>query len=86
MSEFGTTIGNSRWFNQEPKVKRIEVKTFRETWMCPCDGCSGEMTFNGMTWPTGDPGYHHTCSICEFTAAVHVTYPRVVSASASNEP
>lgn len=86
--QFGSTIGSigggSRWFNREPEVRRTEVKTYRETWMCPCDGCHGEMEFNGHTWPTGDPGYHHTCSNCEFTAAVHACYPRVVTQPAED--
>lgn len=83
--KFGKPIGGSRWFNQEPEVRRTEVKTFREEWMCPCDGCPGEMTFNGMSWPTGGPRYHHTCHVCGFTAAVHANYPRVVTKPADAE-
>ena len=75
--QFGSSIGGSRWFNQNPNVSRKEVKTFREIWTCPIDGCEGEMVFNGLIWPTGQPGYHHTCKKCGFTAAIHDKFPRI---------
>lgn len=74
--EFGEQCAGSRWFNREPTLVKSEVRVFEERWSCPCVGCDGEMKFNGMTWPTGDPGYHHTCSRCGFTAAIHgAKYP-----------
>lgn len=77
-NKFGNQCGESRWFKGEPVTDRVRVETFREKWSCPCEGCKGEMIFNGMTWPTGDPGYHHTCNSCQFTAAVHAQYPRTI--------
>jgi len=74
-----TTGGQSRWFNAEPEIAEKPVQTFEQRWMCPMDDCSGEMVFNGLTWPTGDPGYHHTCDTCGFTAAIHDRYPRNVT-------
>jgi hypothetical protein len=68
---FGQPIAGSRWFNGEPNVTRDAMIPVRLRWLCPIESCGGEMIFNGMTWPTGDPGYHHTCNKCEFTAAVH---------------
>ena len=76
--DFGTPIGGTRWFNGEPTLSESPVQTIRQRWICPMSDCGGEMVFNGFTWPTGNPGYHHTCNKCAFTAAVHgVKYPRV---------
>lgn len=81
--EYGTSIGGalgkaSRWFDGEPDVSRERVVPVRERWWCPMSDCDGEMTFNGSTWPTGRPGYHHTCGECGFTAAVRgKKYPRI---------
>lgn len=67
------------WHSGEPKIREEPVRPVRERWMCPKEGCVGEMVFNGTTWMTCDPGYHHTCSECGHTAAVRgATYPRVV--------
>jgi hypothetical protein len=82
-AEFGEPCGNSRWFNREPNITRIDVKTFRELWPCPCD-CDGQMIFNGQVWSTNPPGYHHTCSRCGFTAAVHTKYPRITHGDADD--
>jgi hypothetical protein len=74
--QFGRTISGSRWFTGKPSVTRTRVIPIQVTWNCPIDGCDGEMVENGMVWPTGDPGYHHTCNKCGFTAAVHERFPR----------
>ena len=81
--EFGTTITGSRWFNAEPEIEEVEVKAFRQEWLCPKEDCSGKMVSNGYSWPMNPPGYHHTCTECQFTAAprdgqrfpCEVTYP-----------
>ncbi len=67
---FGSPIGGTRWFNTEPTIEREPLIPMHASWRCPISDCGGEMKFNGMTWPTGNPGYHHTCDKCEFTAAV----------------
>lgn len=42
----------------------------RHTW--PCPQCTrGDMVFNGDAWMTTHPGYHHTCTACGFTTAIH---------------
>lgn len=69
--QFGKTITGSRWFNQEPEIVERPVRTFEQRWLCPMDECSGQMVYNGMSWPMNPPGYHHTCSECGFTAAIH---------------
>ena len=77
--KYGDPISFSRWFRGEPII--TEEKTWRR-WMCPFDDCDGEMVYTGTIWPTGDPGYHHTCSKddCKFTAAIKGhEYPEKVS-------
>lgn len=69
--QFGSRCGGSRWFNQDPQTREQPMRAVRVTWPCPVHPCEGEMVYNGMSWPTGDPGYHHTCTICKFTAAIH---------------
>lgn len=77
--KFGASIAGSRWFNVEPRIEEKRMVPVQQRWLCPIEECEGEMVFNGMTWPTGDPGYHHTCSKCGFTAAIRgATYPQVV--------
>lgn len=68
--KFGAQCGGSRWFEGDPTIVEKPVVMVRVVWPCPVQGCAGEMKFNGMTWPTGDPGYHHTCTQCRFTAAI----------------
>ena len=76
--KFGNSCGGSRWFKGEPKIEEQRMIPVNQRWICPIDGCGGEMKFNGMTWPTGSPGYHHSCNKCEFTAAIHgAKYPRM---------
>jgi len=76
-NEFGAPCGNSRWFNQEPVIEVTPVQSVMERWYCPIDGCSGQMHHNGIMWPTGNPGYHHVCDECGFTAAITgAAYPR----------
>ena len=75
--KFGSNCAGSRWFNEEPKIEVTPVQAVMERWYCPIDGCDGQMKYTGMTWPTGDPGYHHKCDICDFTAAIQgAKYPR----------
>jgi hypothetical protein len=70
--DFGSPIAGSRWFNQKPQITTKPLgKPVKFIWGCPLDGCDGQMIFNGSTWPTGDPGYHHTCDKCGLTAAIH---------------
>lgn len=66
--DFGSPVGGSRWFSGEPVVKKTPGRPLRVTWQCPL--CSGEMRYNGLIWPTGDPGYHHTCTVCGFSAVI----------------
>ena len=76
-NEFGKQCANSRWFRGEPLLIERPVRTYEQRWMCPVKPCDGEMRYNGMMWPTADPGYHHTCSKCGFTAAITgAQYPR----------
>ncbi len=77
--DFGRTIAGSRWFKGpvttlvRKKMIPVEVR-----WMCPMDGCDGEMEDNGMRWPMNIMGYHHTCTKCGFTAALSgKSYPTV---------
>lgn len=65
---FGSTNVKSRWFNQAPTVEWSADR--RVVWKCPTKDCFGEMVQTGMVWPTGDPGYHHQCNLCGFTAAI----------------
>lgn len=62
---------------KEETVQFVTDWHYIQKWLCPNRECAGEMKDSGWTWPTGDPGYHHTCSVCGFTAAIHgATYPR----------
>ena len=64
ISEIGTWDRLSGWFKGEPEIAGGR-------WSCPAEGCAGHMVANGFVWPTFDPGYHHTCDACGFTAAIH---------------
>jgi hypothetical protein len=67
------------WFKGEPTVREKVMVPVRQEWACPVEGCNGSMVFNGFTWPTGTPGYHHTCDKCEFTAAARgERFPRTI--------
>ena len=69
----------TKWFNGSAEIKEEVVIPIRERWFCPKDACGGEMIFNGMTWPAGTPGYHHTCVKCNYTVAMSGKhYPRIV--------
>ena len=67
----------SEWFFGTPIETRQRLVPVRVRWTCP--KCAhGEMVFNGYTWPTGDPGYHHTCTACKHTAAINChRYPEI---------
>lgn len=72
------TGGLSRWFRGEPTVTSENVAPVRLRWMCPMPDCGGEMHDTGHVWPTVDPGFHHQCDRCEFTAAIHgKKYPQI---------
>lgn len=84
-NQFGSDIGGSRWFHGEPMITKRQVTPVRASWLCPTE-CGGYMVFNGMTWPTGDPGYHHTCDQCGFTAAIHGhRYPEIQYVEADHD-
>jgi hypothetical protein len=75
--KFGKPCAGSRWFTGEPEITETPVQTYRQLWTCPA--CKeGEMVYAGWIWSTGSPGYHHTCDKCQFTAAIHTTYPRAI--------
>jgi len=66
------------WYRGEPEIESRKVYPVREVWKCPKSDCDGEMEFNGASWPTADPGYHHTCTKCGYTAAIHGKgFPRI---------
>ena len=68
----------SEWFNGTPKIEEKRLVPYQARWLCPKDDCQGEMKFNGFTWPTGTPGYHHTCTACQYTAAMRgKKYPAI---------
>lgn len=73
---YGEENSGSRWFAGEPTIERAPVRPVMLRWRCPIDG--GEMVSAGWTWPTFEPGYHHTCDRCGFTAALSgQRFPRV---------
>jgi hypothetical protein len=87
-NQFGSFCAGSRWFSGEPDFQDKKMVPVKRRWMCPIPDCGGEMKSAGYTWPTGNPGYHHTCDNkdCEFTAAIKGgTYPRVVYVEAADE-
>ncbi len=61
----------TEWFKGElgPLEKSTEVSTYRVVLTCPKCG-EGKMRFNGMTWPTAPPGYHHQCTKCEYICVI----------------
>lgn len=68
----------SEWYFGEREIASEAVSPVREHWKCPKD-CGGEMVFNGISWMTAEPGYHHTCTVCSLTLAIHgAKYPRIV--------
>lgn len=76
-AQFGEPISGSRWFTGEMRILRKRKIPVIVRWLCPYPDCEGEMQPNGTIWPTGDPGIHHTCAVCGFTAAVHDRFPKV---------
>lgn len=80
--DYGTTIGTvagpSRWFNGEPNLTRERLVPVMVRWICPMDGCGGEMKPAGFTWPMSPPGNHHKCTGCGFMAALRgKCYPAI---------
>lgn len=76
--DFGRDIGGSRWFNQVPTLgERVDKQNrLLITWLCPMDGCNGEMKSTGKRWLSSPPGFHHACTKCGFQAALEgVEYP-----------
>lgn len=68
----------SEWFSGTPTFIDTPRQPVLREWACPVDGCTGKMVFNGHTWPTGDPGYHHTCTVCKGTLAIQGgRYPKM---------
>lgn len=65
---YGAPCAGSRWFAATPNVEMDASR--RVVWRCPIANCGGEMKFTGEVWPTGDPGRHHKCNKCGFTAAI----------------
>jgi hypothetical protein len=63
----GSNIAGSRWFEGVPV---LAVEGGRVVWKCPTQNCGGDMLATGSMWMTGDPGYHHKCATCGFTAAI----------------
>lgn len=61
----------SEWFFDAPEMLYTSVDVVRREWRCPEAGCTGTMVFNGFTWPTSDPGYHHACTVCGKVRAIH---------------
>lgn len=59
------------WYFDPPDLRKVPLRAIRVHWLCPQTGCDGKMIANGYTWPTPDPGYHHMCSVCKFTAVIH---------------
>lgn len=74
-----TRLGNAvEWFIGEIKPVEQPMVAMMLHWPCPKDGCSGEMKYNGTTWPMGNPGYHHICTVCGAGFACHGgTFPRI---------
>lgn len=76
--KIGTPVGPSEWFKGEMKLRTVRLAPVRVHWLCPQDGCAGEMKPNGLVWPTAQPGYHHTCTSCGYTCATTAgRFPRV---------
>ena len=65
------------WFNDEPNFKDERRRPVFRHWMCPDPTCVGEMKYTGQCWPTGNPGYHHKCSVCGAGYALRAVYPRI---------
>lgn len=58
------------WFTDTPRLKEERVTPVIVRWMCPKDGCQGEMKSTGTHWPSNPPGYHHVCDACGYAAAM----------------
>lgn len=58
------------WFNGEKDITEESVVPIRQRWMCPENGCDGEMIYNGTMWPMSPLGYHHICSKCGIGLAI----------------
>lgn len=67
---FGVAVGGSRWFSGPVMTHLEPVQAFQVRWFCPMPACRGEMRYTGENWPTGNPGYHHQCTVCKFRAAI----------------
>ncbi len=66
------------WYNNEPNIEKTPVVPVSEKWLCAQKNCDGAMVYNGTSWPTGTPGYHHTCDECGYTTVLRgKRYPRI---------
>lgn len=66
------------WFTGEPTFQdEPRVPVYRR-WVCPQEGCGGEMVFSGASWMTVPPGHQHICDRCGFGAVLKNTYPKIV--------
>lgn len=76
----------SEWLPGAPEFRDTPVRPVRREVICPkCK--EGTMWFTGTSWPTGDPGYHHKCSICEYVAAIRGgQYPKIVYVDINEAP
>lgn len=54
----------SEYFHGEPDIKRVPVTTVRATWICPKEGCGGEMIATGLYQATNPPAFVHVCNKC----------------------
>lgn len=66
------------WFFAEPALESKPMRPVRVGWLCPTEGCAGEMVATGVNWPMNSVGYHHKCTVCNNILAIQgKTFPRI---------
>jgi len=61
----------------EPRIARAPVQPIRERWLCPVEGCAGEMKMSGFS-KTIVRRSAHRCDQCGNVAYAKHSYPRIV--------
>lgn len=72
--------GGDKKFRDEPVVP-----VFRH-WLCPCEGCEGEMISTGYGLSTATTEWQHRCNKCSHKAWARHSYPTVINTFPSAWP
>jgi hypothetical protein len=63
---------------ENKKFKDDDVKTVYRHWLCPKDGCDGEMVGTGHGMSTNRTHWQHRCDKCGYEEWATRSYPDIV--------